>query len=75
MARQLFSYEFRNVMGTTHPVVAPRAFKSANGANASGLAFRKQMGRSTIEIRVVRLVPEGTGRVVKPYEAEIGEWH
>ncbi len=72
---RLYSYEFRNVMGTTHPITAPKAFKTARGAHSGGLAFRKQMGRSTIEIRVVELRKEGTGRVVAPYLAEIGEWH
>lgn len=72
---ELFTYEFRNVMGTTNPIAAPRAFKSARGANSSALTFRKQMGNPSIEVRVVRLVKQGTGRVMAEYLAEIGKWH
>lgn len=72
---KLFTYEYRNVMGISRAIAAPKVYKTPAGANSGGIAFRKAIGDPKIDIRVVELVKKGTGRVVADYAADIGKWH
>lgn len=73
--KKLYSYDYRGLFGSDKIVTAPKVFKTPRGANSSGVAFRKAMGRSEIEIRVVDLVVQGSGRVAVPLGDALGQWH
>jgi len=72
---RLFSYEFRNAMGSSRVITAPKCYKTARGAESGGIAFRKAIGDPKIEIRVVELIKQGSGRIASDYDADIGKWH
>lgn len=74
--KKLYSYDYRGLFGSDKIVTAPKVFKTPRGANSSGIAFRKAMGREEeIEIRVVDLVVKGSGRVASEFPGELGRWH